>query len=90
MSFLDFLFGKAKKPPLNFSSDRHSQIESAEMAEEDDGFFEIPRLGMFVEYERSPSKEWVICWRDANEEGTRGGHRDSGRGIYVLYNSTRK
>jgi hypothetical protein len=87
MSILDFLFGKAKKPPKEFSTDRPSSITSPGKLEEDDGLFEIPKLGMFVEYERSPSKEWVICWRDSNEEGTRGGHRDGGKGIYVLYNS---
>lgn len=90
MSILDFLFGKAKKPPQNFSTDRPSSITYLGNIEENDGFFEIPKLGMFVEYERSPSKEWVICWRDSNEEGTQGGHRDSGKGIYVLYNSIRK
>lgn len=90
MSILDFFFGKAKKPAQNNSAERPPSIASVANSEEEDGIFEIPKLGMFVGFERSPSKEWVICWRDSDDEGTRGGHRERGKGIYVLYNAIQK
>ena len=51
-------------------------------------FVNIPALRFYGEFSSSPSGEWHICWADSDLEfnSGRGGCRESGRGLFVLYN----
>lgn len=53
-------------------------------------FAELNSIGYYGECAVSPSKEWVLIWRDANRDVTHGGHRESGSGSYVLYHCLQK
>ena len=53
-----------------------------------DRFVNIPHLNFYGQYSSSPSGEWVICWSDTDIEfkSGRGGCRENGHGLYILYN----
>jgi hypothetical protein len=50
-----------------------------------DRFVRIPVLDFFGPYCRSPDGAWLVTWRDGNDAGTHGGHRDSGPGRFYLF-----
>ena len=50
-----------------------------------DRFVRIPSLDFFGQYSRSPNGKWLIAWRDSNDAGTHGGHRESGPGRFYLF-----
>lgn len=85
MGLFDFLFG-GKKPQAKSASQPVSRPISAKSISLRDNFVEIPSLKFFGEFSKSPSGEWAICWSDSDDEEHRGGHRNSGKGRYVLYN----
>lgn len=85
MGLFDFLFG-SKKPQVKSASQSVSRPVSAKGISLRDRFAEIHSLKFFGEFSKSPSGEWVICWSDSDEDEHRGGHRNSGKGRYVLYN----
>jgi len=59
--------------------------EAAQTEAHADGeFFQIPARKFFGWFRRSPDDRYVITWLDANEDGTRGGARSSGKGRYYL------
>jgi len=84
MGLLDFLFSKKATD----SEQGSSLVTSRKAASFHDNFIEIPSLGFFGQFRRSHSGEWLLCWSDSDEKNHRGGHRDSGRGRYILYNAT--
>ena len=51
---------------------------------ESDNFVNVPSRDFYGECSRSPNRRFTIGWRDANDSGSRGGHRASGYGCYVL------
>lgn len=53
-----------------------------------DRYADIPDLRFYGQFSASPSGEWYICWADCDLEfhSGLGGCRDSGHGLYVLYN----
>lgn len=53
-------------------------------AHADGEFFRIPARDFFGWFRRSPNGRFVITWLDANEDGTRGGARPSGKARYFL------
>ncbi|MEJ2498878.1 MAG: hypothetical protein P8Y49_05750 [Sulfurovaceae bacterium] len=82
MGIFDFLFGRNNKDVTRKPS-QHSSKHSASFHND---FVDIPSLGFYGQFERSPSGEWVICWSDSDEQSHRGGYRESGYGRYILYN----
>jgi len=85
MGLLDFLLRRKKAMSSVQPSFRVTSKKDVSFL---DNFIEIPSLGFFGQFRRSPSGEWVICWSDSDEQNHRGGYRDSGHGRYVLYNAT--
>ncbi len=88
MGLLDLLFGgkdssstarKVGLPAIPVSDLRIS-----------DTFAEIDSIGYYGECAISPSREWVLIWRDSDSEVTHAGHRKKGLGSYVLYNDHQK
>ena len=63
----------------------HPRTRGKNIELSNDGFARIKAPEFFGEYRRSPNGKWVICWLDADPSGTRGGARDSGKGLYLLY-----
>lgn len=47
-------------------------------------FIEIPDRKFFGQCVRSPNRRYTLAWRDANESGSAGGHRSTGKGRYYL------
>lgn len=84
MGLFDFLFGK--KPQAKPVQQPVSRPVSTNGISLLDKFAEIPSLKFFGQFNKSPSGEWAICWSDSDDEEHRGGHRNSGKGRYVLYN----
>lgn len=87
MGLLDFLFGVKKS---SSSRDPRSDGKHHDDLEFLGNIVEIPSLNFLGRYSKSPSGEWVICWSDADANGSVGGHRHSGHGRYVLYNLPRR
>ena len=50
-----------------------------------DRFVRVRALDFFGPYVRSPNERFVLAWRDADEAGQRGGHRDEGPGRFLLF-----
>ena len=84
MSFFSWLFKRPKttnaeanskptqgrRPKLEVSRDKH--------------FLSVESLDFYGLYQLSKSKLWAIGWRDSDPSAGRGGHRESGLGVYVL------
>jgi tetratricopeptide (TPR) repeat protein len=52
-------------------------------------FIEIESKGKIIfwgNYNKSKSNEWIICWNDSDGQNC-GGGRESGKGVYILYNA---
>ncbi|WP_280552523.1 tetratricopeptide repeat protein [Halomonas sp. 25-S5] len=86
MGLLDLIFGSKRK--AGEISSRGS--ESGEDVTFMDNFIRISSIDFFGKFRKSPSGEWIVGWSDSNPEGSAGGHRQSGHGKYVLYNSVEK
>lgn len=89
MGLLDFLFGGNKRQ-MKAAQQPTPRPASAGAISFHDNFVEIPSIGFFGQFSKSHSGEWVLCWSDSDEAGQRGGHRDSGKGRYVLYSAQEK
>lgn len=61
-----------------------SQPFSIEPFSGDSAFVTIRELDFFGSAAQSPNREYVLAWSDRDQEGTRGGHRNSGLGRYLL------
>ena len=85
MGLLDMLFGDGKKSARSLP---HSQPDAD--VSFSGRFMRIRSNGFFGEFTSSPSQEWVLAWRDATSDGSRGGHRESGEGAYLLFNTLQK
>lgn len=84
MGLLDFIFGRRSKvgvAPL-------SALPGTSPCE--DRYFTLAKPHWFGPCSRSPNGRWLISWRDADIDGNRGGHRSSGKGAYLLYDTQTK
>jgi len=81
VGLFDFLFAKKAKPRVEASL----PVAAARAPLLEDKFFTLDKPYWFGQYRRSPSGRWIVSWRDTDPAGTRGGHRASGKGSYLLY-----
>lgn len=86
MGLLDLISGSKRKA----GEVRSGGSEPGEDVTLMDNFIRIPSIGFFGQFRESPSGEWIVGWSDSNPEGSVGGHRQSGHGKYILYNSVDK
>ncbi|SES30076.1 hypothetical protein SAMN04487958_1134 [Vreelandella subterranea] len=87
MGLLDLIFGSKKKEK------EKSHPQGSEAGAELtflDNFIRIQSIGFFGQFKKSPSGEWIVGWSDSDPEGGIGGHRESGHGRYILYNTVEK
>lgn len=66
-------------------SQREASASSAERATIDNKFFHLGDY--FGVYARSRTGRWVLSWRDAEPSERVGGHRESDKGSYLLYDT---
>lgn len=86
MGLLDLIFG-FKRKATNISPRGGKLDEEITFL---DKFIRISSIDFFGQFRKSPSGEWIVGWSDSNPEGSAGGHRQSGHGKYVLYNTVEK
>lgn len=87
MGLLDLIFGSKKKEKEKShprGSGAGTELRFL------DNFIRISSLGFFGQFNKSPSGEWIVGWSDSDPEGCIGGHRESGHGRYILYNTVNK
>lgn len=86
MGLLDTLFGSMRKKKNDKSTNEIEAFISGL-------FLDIPSVGFRGLFSMSPSGEWVIGWNDSTPKkagGHIGGHRESGNGHFILYNTIEK
>ncbi|THK41049.1 hypothetical protein E8Q33_10970 [Methylophaga sp. SB9B] len=86
MGLLDLIFGSKKKTKKNRPRSGGLEPEVSLL----NNFIRISSINFFGPFKDSPSGEWIVGWSDSDPEGTTGGHRESGHGRYVLYNTVEK
>mgnify|MGYP003639872915 CR=1 FL=1 len=87
MGLLDLIFGSKKKEKEK-SHPRCSEV-GTELTFLDN-FIRIQSIGFFGQYKKSSSGEWIVGWSDSDPGGGIGGHRESGHGRFILYNTIEK
>lgn len=83
MGLLDLIFGSKS----NVKKEHIHKNKSGTDVSFSGNFISIPSIGFFGQFKASSSGEWIIGWSDSDPGGRIGGHRDSGHGKYVLYNT---
>jgi hypothetical protein len=82
MGLLNFILGRRSKAASP------SALPGASLFE--DRYFTLEKPHWFGPCSRSPNGRWLISWRDTDIDGNRGGHRNSGKGAYLLYDTHAK
>ncbi|MFL1455563.1 tetratricopeptide repeat protein [Marinobacter sp. GN3S48] len=86
MGLLDLIFGSKKKAKKGRPRSHRSGMDVSFSG----NFSRISSIDFFGQFKESPSGEWIVGWSDSDPGGRIGGHRDSGHGKYILYNTAEK
>lgn len=83
MRLLSWLFGKRDKPnpPAVMIKDAPQPVVELSKT-----FLCIDAIEWHGLFKKSPNRKWAVSWRDSTPDGSRGGHRESGEGRYLLVN----
>ena len=82
MGWLDRIFGKRDSAPQG--GGKHPDKITVEPLSPTDRFIHIRALNFFGLSARSPNDRYLLAWSDSDQQGSRGGHRESGHGRYIL------
>lgn len=88
MGLVDWLFGRKPTREQQASGGQPSTLNDPALIG-GDNFIDVPSRDFYGECARSPNGRFTIGWRDGNDSGSRGGHRSSGHGRYLLLEGKR-
>lgn len=83
MSLFSWLFGKRGTPR---PSSEEVKDDPKQVVELSNTFLSIDAIDWGGLFKKSPNRKWAVSWRDQTPDGSRGGHRESGEGRYILVN----
>lgn len=86
MSWLAKLWNRHGATPQSHASD---ELVTLEPLMPGDRFVRIKARDFFGQHVGSPNGRFVLAWADHDPEGSRGGHRESGHGRYLLIDNGR-